>query len=198
MKRVAVGLGVTMILALAVITVVVEREGTYLLQTLSQGSAKGRALVLYHPSRDARFSDDLSRAFAQGLIEAGLAVDLATLTSSTPARPEGYTLIAVVSNTYYWTPDLPTLHYLRRAHLEGRTVVGLIGGAGATGRSRRVFDRALRATGGIVWQTRSFWLWRPNDETRLNEPNRQVALDLAKQLGKEAGTRAVAASPASP
>lgn len=198
MKRIAVGLGVTLILVLAVITVLVEREGPYLLQTLSEGPAKGRALILYHPSRDARFSDELSRAFAQGLIEAGLAVDLATLTSSTPPRPEGYTLIAVVSNTYYWTPDLPTLHYLSRAHLEGRTLVGLIGGAGSTGRSQRVLDRALRATGGMVWQTRSFWLWRPNDETRLHEPNRQVALDMAKQLGKEAGAHVVTATPASP
>ena len=120
-------------------------------------------------------------------MKAGFQVDRATLTSATLARPEGYALVAVVTNTYYWTPDLPTLRYLRRAHLQGIAVVGLVAGAGSTGHSQRVLERALLRAGATVLQTRSFWLWRPNDESRPNEPNRQVALDLARQLGTHSG-----------
>ena len=198
MKRIAVGLGSALALGLAILSIVVERESQYVLEALGGGSGKGRALVLYHPSRDARFSDDLSLAFAQGLMAAGFTVDRATLTSKTPPHPEGYAVIGVVSNTYYWTPDLPTLHYLRRARLDGTALVGLIGGAGSTGRAQRVLDQALRATGGTVLQTRSFWLWRPNDEARPDEANRQVALDLAKQLGIESGARALASATPTP
>ena len=186
MKRIILGFGMVLAVGLLVLGIVVEREGPYIFETLAPGAGEGRALILYHPSRDARFSDELSLALAQGLAEGGLAVDRATLTTSTPAHPRGYAFIGVVSNTYYWTPDLPTLRYLRRAQLDSIPVVGLIGGAGATGRSRRMLDEALRATGATVLTTRAFWLWRPNDETRMDEPNREVALDLARKLGREA------------
>ena len=184
MKRIALVLALTLAAALAIVSVIVEVEGEYRHELLG-GGGKGRALVLFHPSRDAHFSDDLSLAFSEGLREAGFAVERATLTSETPSRPEGYVLIGVVSNTYYWTPDLPTLRYLKRARLEGVAVVGLIGGAGSTGRSERVLHEALRRTGARVIQTRSFWLWRPNDESRGSESNRHVALQMAKQLGTE-------------
>jgi hypothetical protein len=198
MKRVVLGLAIALALAWVIISVIVEREGTPRLEHLGGGTGKGKALVLYHPSRDARFSDELSLAFAEGLMAAGFAVDRGTLTSETPAHPEGYAIIGVVSNTYYWTPDLPTMHYLSRARMEGLPVVGLIGGAGSTGRSQRVLEAALRRTGATVIDVRSFWLWRPNDETRLAEPNRQVALDRARQLGNASGAQILAPSTATP
>lgn len=193
MKRIILGLAGFLALAWVVIPVIVEREGTPRLEQLGGGTGKGRALVLYHPSRDAHFSDELSLAFAEGLMAAGFAVDRVTLTSATPARPEGYAIVGVVSNTYYWMPDLPTMHYLKRSRMEGLPVVGLIGGAGSTGRSHRVLEAALRRTGATVLRVQSFWLWRPNDETRLTEPNRQVALDRARQLGSVSGARVLAA-----
>ena len=198
MKRPALGLLLVLAAVWAVISVIVELEGEYRFETLKGGAGKGRALVLFHPSRDAHFSDDLSLAFAEGLMAAGFDVDRATLTSETPARPEAYNLIAVVSNTYYWTPDLPTLRYLRRARLQGIAAAGLIGGAGSTGRSQRVLDLALRGTGATVIETRSFWLWRPNDETRARESNREVALSLARQFGTESAKRVLAGTTPAP
>jgi hypothetical protein len=112
-------------------------------------------------------------------------VDRATLTGDTPAAPKDYALIGVVSNTYWWTPDLPTLRFLARARLGGIASVGLIGGAGATSRSQRLLAEALRASGSRVLQTRAFWLWRPNDEQRMAEVNRDVAIDLARQMGRD-------------
>src|SRR5689334_12700140 len=90
------------------VTVWVEWESTYQIRTMG-GDGPARALVLYHPSRDAQFSDEISMAFAEGLKDAGFAVDRATLARRTPAQTPGYTLIAVVSNTFWSTPDLPTL-----------------------------------------------------------------------------------------
>jgi hypothetical protein len=193
MKMVATGVGVVLLAALLAISIVVEREADYALEHLGGGD-QARALVLYHPSRDAHFSDDLSRALCDGLKEAGLSVDRATVTRLTPGEPRGYALIAVVSNTYYWTPDIPTLRYLRRARFETIPVIGLIGGAGATSRSQRMLDAALRRTGGQVLETRSFWILRPNDEARLHEPNRQVAMELARQFGATTGRTVVAAA----
>ncbi len=171
------------------LTAIVEREAGWTLAQVKPGqdSAAPKGLVLYHPSRDARFSDELSLALAEGFADAGLAVDRGTITGRTPGRPAGYAVVAIVSNTYNWTPDFPTLRYLRRARFEGIPVVGVIGGAGATGRSERLLRRALVATGGQVLRTRSFWLWRPNDESRPGVPNRLVARDQARGLGREVG-----------
>ena len=172
---------------LAIVTVFVEREADYTLQSLG-GEREPKALVLYHPSRDAQFTDELSLAVAEGLMAAGYAVDRATLTGITPDQPKGYRLLVVVSSTYFWTPDLPTLRYLKRARLDRQPTLGVIAGAGATGRSQQVLERALSASGAAVIGMRAFWTARPNDEHRLTEPNRVVALQLARQLGVAAGT----------
>ena len=175
----------------AIVSVVVEREAEYTLQSLG-GDGGFKALILYHPSRDAHFTDDLSMAVAEGLKAAGYSVDRATLTSVTPARPKGYRLLVVVSNTFFWTPDLPTLRYLERARLDRVRTVGVIAGAGATSRSQRVLERALSDSGAALIGMRSFWTAKPNDAHRLSEPNREVALQLARQLGFEAGTAELA------
>jgi len=186
MKTVAIVVTLILLLGAIGITVYVEVPSDYKLEVLStDGQAK--ALVLYHPSRDAHFSDELSLAVADGLKAAGLSVDRATLNGDTPASPQGYALVAVVSNTFWFTPDLPTLRYLARTRMEGQPVIGLIGGAGSTDRSQRMLDDALRQAEAKVIQTRSFWISRPNDEKRMSEPNRQVALDMAKQFGAESG-----------
>jgi flavorubredoxin len=191
MKMIAIAAGLILLLGLVVITFVVESEAEYKLETLS-GEGNARALILFHPSRDAHFSDELSLALADGLKSAGFSVQRATLTHNTPDAPKEYALIAVVSNTYWWTPDLPTLRYLAHAKLNDAHTIGLIGGTGATGRSQRMLEEALRKTGANVLQTRTYWLFRPNDEARMTEPNREVAQQLAKQFGVDSGNSVLA------
>jgi hypothetical protein len=197
MKKIAIAAGVILLAALALVTAVVETEAGYRHEVLG-GEGTIRALVLFHPSRDAHFSDDLSLALADGLKAAGFSVQRATLTRDTPTAPKGYALIAVVSNTYWWTPDWPTLRYLARARLGGINAIGLIGGAGSTDRSQRILAQALRKSRANVIRTRSFWLARPNDETRMDEPNRAVALQMARQFGVSAGQIVLASSRTSP
>jgi hypothetical protein len=186
MKIVTVTIGLILLTVLAIATAIVEFEADYRLEVLSSGGS-ATALVLFHPSRDAHFSDELSLALAEGLQSAGFSVHRATLTKDTPNAPKGYALVAVVCNTYWWSPDLPTQHYLARARLDDIPTIGLIGGAGATGRSEQMLKAALQQARAKVLQTRSFWTMRPNDEARSGEPNRQVAMQLAKQLGIDVG-----------
>jgi uncharacterized protein (DUF2461 family) len=193
-KMVVIVIGALLLLGVIVTTVVVEMESNYRHEILSGGTGH-RALILFHPSRDAHFSDDLSMSLAEGFKAAGLAVHRATLTSDTPPTFEGYALIAVVSNTYWWTPDRPTLRYLERARFDGVNAIGVIGGGGATERSQRMLDEALRKTGANVIRTRSFWLWRPNDESRMSEPNKQVALQLANAFGLESANERLRLGP---
>ena len=186
-KKILLAVAGFLLCGVAIVTIVVEREADYTLQPLG-GEGDLKALILYHPSRDAHFTDDLALAIAEGLKVSGYSVDLATLTSVTPDQPEGYRLLVVVSNTYFWTPDLPTLRYLKRARLTRIPTVGVIAGAGATARSQQMLERSLRGSGATLIGMRAFWIARPNVEHRLTEPNREVALQLARQLGIAAGT----------
>lgn len=168
---------------LAVVSVGVQIPAPTKIETLvSTGSP--RVLILYHPSRDTHFSDDLSLAFAKGLGVSGIAVDRATINAHTPISPMGYAGIAVVSNTYYWTPDLPTLWYLGRARWNNLPAVALIGGAGATHRSQNMLNLAMSAAGGRLLLSQSYWLLRPNDESRTDISNRTIALEQATTLGR--------------
>lgn len=114
MKWIAIVFPLALGIFAAGVSVWVEQEADYRTENLG-GNGIHRALVLFHPSREAAFSDDLSLAFAEGLKSAGFVVERATVTSRTPEHQEGYALVGVVSNTYWWTPDLPTHRYLARA-----------------------------------------------------------------------------------
>jgi hypothetical protein len=196
MLKIVAGLVFIALVALAGVTLYVQAEADYRLETIAADGAP-RALVLYHPSRDARFSEELSQAFAEGLIAQGFAVDRATTTGETPAKPEGYALIAVVSNTFYLNPDWPTVRYLKRADFNGVAVAGLIGGNGSTENAARILEDKLEATGGEVMSVRQFWIYRPNDRARTERPNREVAIEMAREFGADAAKAAIG-SPETP
>jgi hypothetical protein len=187
-------LGILLLLAVGAvaITIFVEREADYHLEPLG-GAGPLKALILYHPSRDAHFSDQLSLSVAQGLKSIGFSVDRATMTEKTLATPVNYAFVAVISNTFWGTPDRPTLHYLARAKLNGIPAIGLMGGAGSTDKSQKLLDEALRRTGASPVHTRSYWTKRPNDEKRIKEANRMVAQQMAKEFAVESGKAALQA-----
>ena len=186
MRKAAIWIVAVLLVAAFGVTAYVEAEADYRLEAISSADSP-KVLVLYHPSRDAHFSDEISLAVAEGFRDAGLAVDRATITGKTPATPQGYALVAVVSNTFWFTPDLPTSRYLGRARLQGLRTVGLMCGTGSTGRSERKLRAALEKAGAIVVTTRSYWVSRPNDEKRTDQPNREVARQMARALGLEVG-----------
>jgi hypothetical protein len=194
MKKILTIITALLFALLVAVTLFVEAEGPYKTENLGGEGNRLNALILFHPSLEARFSDDLTLALAEGLKSVGFTVQRSTLTRDTPQTPNNFALIAVVSNTYWWSPDLPTLRYLARAKLAGIPLIGLIGGAGATERSQRVLEEALRGTGGKLLQMHSFWLFRPNDEAQSKEPNRTVANQIAKKLGADIGAAVLAST----
>jgi hypothetical protein len=104
-RAVAVRVGVAglsvMVTAWLALSIAVQLEGPFV-EDLAGDGDQGRGLVLFHPTRDARFSDDLATAVSEGFQSAGLRVTRATVTADTPGRFDNSTIVAVVTNTYYW------------------------------------------------------------------------------------------------
>jgi hypothetical protein len=185
-KRIALGILVVLTVAWGALSVFVEFEAEPRREILHSIGSAGRALIVLHPSRADGFQEELTAAFAQGLAERGWSVERATASSSQVLDLAHVDLVAFGTNTYYWRPDLATLRVLSRLNLQGKPCVGLVSGAGSTGRAEQLLREAIVAAGGRPVAIRPFWLWRPNDKTRMAEPNRAVALDLARKLGREA------------
>jgi hypothetical protein len=190
MLKIVLSVLLQLLIGAVAITVYVEREAGYRLEPLG-GAGPSKVLILYHPSRDAHFSDELSLSVAQGLKSLGYAVERATMTEKTPATPTDYAFVAVISNTFWGRPDRPTLHYLARARLTGIPAIGLMCGAGSTDRSQKRLNEALRRTGASPVETRSFWTMRPNDEKRMTEANRVVGQQMAEQFAARGGEAAL-------
>lgn len=156
---------------------------------VSVGRAK--ALILYHPSRDARFSDDVTMALARGFEEAGLSVERWTMTRQTPERPQGFAVIAIVSNTFFWAPDWPTRRYLERADLHGQNVLAVLGGGGNTQRAQVAFARDIGQSGARLLAVRALWTSRPNEPGAKPAGNRQLAMQIAHRMARDAGRQAL-------
>lgn len=174
-------LGVVVVF-LATIASYVQTESDYSTQVYADDRFK-RALVLYHPSRDARFSDELSLAFTGGLLTAGFTVERATISSDTPVSMMGYDIVAIVSNTYFWQPDMPTKRYLSRVDFNGVKAVGLVAGAGSTTRAARLLQEWMKRSNADLLSVKEFWILRPNNESPTNKSNWEVAMDKAYTLG---------------
>jgi hypothetical protein len=176
------------------VTWYVQREAPFKQDKLVS-AGREKALILYHPSRDAHFSDELTEALAQGFADTQFSVERWTMTGETPAQPQGFAVIAVVSNTFYARPDRPTMHYLERADFKSAPVIAIMAGAGSTDRAQGLMTDALKRSGADLRTVRSLWISRPNDEARMTEDNRAVARSIARKMASDVGA-AVRSAPA--
>ncbi len=99
--------------------------------------------------------------------------------------------MAAVSNTYNWAPDKPTQLLLARAEWRGIAAIGLMAGAGTTGRAQGILEEKLQGTGARVLGVRPYWMLRPNDEARTGESNWAVAREMARKFGEESARLAL-------
>lgn len=197
-KWIVVALAVLLVIAVISIigvTAWVQAEAPFRKDRLVK-TGRAKALILYHPSRDAHFSDDVTMALARGFEEDGLAVERWTMTRQTPARPEGFAVIAIVSNTFFWAPDWPTQRYLKRADLKGNTALAIIGGGGNTQRAQVALDRDLGNSGARLLAVRALWTSRPNEPGAQPAGNRLLAMQIAHRMARDAGKQALAPPPA--
>ena len=194
LKWIVLGLVVIALVSIVTVTIYVEREAPFHKEELARGTS-GKVLILYHPSRDAQFSDELTVALARGFEDAKLSVERRTMTGSTPATAEEFDAIAVVSNTFYGQPDWPTTRYLKRARFEGIPTIGIMAGSGSTERAQVELTDGLRSAGADLRGVHSLWIARPNDPARQGEDNRRVAGSMARKFAFELGQQVAAQRP---
>lgn len=180
-------------LALIIITVIVllwwllsiwvQREGPAMRFEIGGSNAdEPSALIVFDPDPFYNLDEQVCRAFAMGLARRRWRVVVMTVAAARDIEIRPYKLLVVCANTYNWAPDRAVSRYLRnKGPLKSKNVVAITLGAGSTDHSQKVLETIIRNRGGRLVGSKSFWLWKPNDQSRLNEPNTQVAVEHAEK-----------------
>ena len=189
-------LRVTGIAALAIgvvwtfLTVWVERVGPKRSWTLGSLTAKKRALVVYDPDPIYNLDEQVSRAFGQALADQGMRVTVASVAAASDADNQPIDLYVFCANTYNWRPDWAVRDFIRKqVDLDGKSVVAITLGGGSTESSQKALETLILDKKANLLDSRSLWLLRPNDESRMEESNVAVTVSMAYAWGEEMAKR---------
>jgi flavorubredoxin len=134
------------------------------------------ALITYHPGLSS-FMKDVAYAFADGLVENGWRVEIATASSQAPTDLSGYSLLVLGSPVYAGGPS-PTIerHVERMGDLMGIDTVLLVTSGGSEGGAEAAMQQTVEEHNGSVELVLSLFNSAPND----GDP-----LDIAEQAGRD-------------
>lgn len=174
----------------SLLTVWAERKGPKRSWSMGNPAAKKKAMIVYDPDPFYNLDEQISRSFGQALADQGMYVQVATVASATDATDQPADLYVFCANTYNWRPDWALCHFIeKQVILADKPVVAITLGAGTTDASRKALEELILSRQGNLLDSRSLWLARPNDESRLNESNRKVAVSMAYQWGEKIAER---------
>ena len=139
-----------------------------------------QALIVYDPDPFYILDEQVCRSFAQGLADRGVGVNVATVAAANEINGRVFDLYVFCANTYNWQPDWAVTRFIEgQAPMKGKFVVAITLGSGSTGLSQKALERLIIRSQGIIVDSRSFWLLRPNDESHIGEPNVETANSIA-------------------
>jgi len=147
---------------LAIVSIVITNDKITELVIKNPDSEK-IGLIFYHPGLTS-FAYDVSYAFADGLVENGWRVEIATPSVEAPTNLSKYSLLIAISNTYGFNPDTPTTRHLERiGDLGGIQTVLITLGAGSAEQSQQVFENLVETSNGTIIESLLLYSMAPNE-----------------------------------
>lgn len=170
-----------------IFSILVQNKGDATVANFGERYSGKKAIIIYDPDPIYNLDEQVCESFAKGLADAGWRAKVYTVEAAEIVNPkQNFDLYVFCANTYNFAPDKVISAYLEECEvLEGKRVAAITLGSGNTDESQRKFENNLTAKGAHIMGSRAFWLLRPNDENRTEEPNVQVAIEMAYQYGKE-------------
>ncbi len=152
---------------------------------LGNNSSNKKALVVYNPDLFYNLDEQVCKAAAEVLAEKQYHVTVTTVAAAKSIVTSDYNLYIVCANTYNWRPDWPTTSFIKSTNLKDKHVMAITLGSGSTKVSQKHLEEKIKKAGGHLLASRSLWLMRPNDETRIKEKNVKVGISMTKSWVKE-------------
>ena len=178
MKRV-LKIALYVALGWTVLTIITQFLGKAESKVVAFSHAELTALIYYNPDPYYNFDQQVCNAFASGLAKHGFESTIVPCNEAANNINTG-DLLVFCANTYNFAPDWKIKKLINSMNLEDQPVVAITLGAGTTSRAQKILEDLLVESGAHLISSKSYWLLRPNDESRLEENNVAVALDLSK------------------
>lgn len=172
------------------LTVWAERAGPKRSWELGSQTAKKKALIVYDPDPLYNLDEQVSRAFGQALADGGMRVTVASVAAADMYADQPIDLYVFCANTYNWRPDWAVSGFIQKQqNLNGKSVVAITLGGGSTGASQKALETLILDKQADLLDSRSLWLFRPNNESRMQESNIAVTVSMASSWGEEIAKR---------
>ena len=171
-----------------VLTIYVELDGPSKEWNFGNGERE-KVLIVFDPDPFYNLDEMVCLSFAKALAEKQVSVKVVTVAAAERVDENQYHAFVYCANTYNWRPDWAISGYIERNHPKSNSkVIAITLGAGSTEASQRNFETVIQRAGGKPIKSYSLWLWRPNDEAKMERPNVEVAVGMAYDWGIEIGT----------
>lgn len=185
-KRITKYILIILIAGWTALTFWVEAKGKSQMWQMGEATAGRTALIVYDPDPFYNFDEQVCKAFAGILEEKNSYVTVATVGAAEKIRDQDFDLYVFCANTYNWRPDWALSRFVKNyPALKNRNVVAITLGSGATKASQKNLDKIILKKEANLIDSRSFWLLKPNDESRIDEKNVEVAVDMVKKWAHE-------------
>ena len=169
------------ILMWTILTFWVEANGKSTIKYYGNKKASNHIMIVYDPDPIYNLDQQICEQYAETFTRKGCFAVVASVSEAVTLNPGNYELIVLCANTYNWAPDWAITGFIKKLNIENKKTVAITLGAGSTSRSAKKFTEIILHRKVILANNFSYWLWRPNDDSRTNESNIKVALDKAAQ-----------------
>lgn len=166
-----------------------ERTGPKRSWELGNTASGKHALIVYDPDPFYNLDEQISRSYGQALADQGMHVRVATVKAAQEWKDQPIDLYVFCANTYNWRPDWAVTHFIEKQVLEDKSVVAITLGSGSTEASKKALETLILKRKGNLLDSRSLWLLKPNDESRLQESNTNVSVSMAYAWGEQMAKR---------
>lgn len=170
-----------------ILTIWAQYGGKQKSQSIGNKNSKRKALIIYNADPIYNLDEQICKSFAEGLSKYGFSSKITTVKLIENTNSD-YDLYVFCADTYNWAPNWKIANFIKsNRNLSGKNVIAITLGSGSTERSQRKLEEVLKEKKVNLLDSKSYWLLRPNDETRMKEKNTAVANDMAKTFGEKIG-----------
>lgn len=163
------------------LTIIAERAGPERSWTYGDQHAATKVIIIYDPDPFFNLDERVCRSFGQAMGEKGIHASVLSVAAAREIQFSSFDVYVFCANTYNWAPDLAVSNFIKeQKSLENKPVIAIILGAGSTSLSQERLEQLIMDQGGKIIDSRAVWLMRPNDGSRLNESNVQVAVSKVR------------------
>ena len=168
------------------LTLFVEITGPKKLSLFGNENNVLKAIIVYDPDPFYNLDQQVCESFAKALAAKGWFVQVLSVKAAKEIKVVQCNLYVCCANTYNWAPDWAITGFIKKnINFKNQNVVAITLGGGSTERSQKIFENLIKEQGANLLASKTWWLWRPNDKTRLKESNTKVTVEMAAKFGEE-------------